>query len=134
MRVRTGSLLTLLALAAGCGGAAKRPVATEAPLPALAPAARPPSATEAVERLLRAQEVAREWFARYLDAVAGPILWLYAEHGIALEAHQQNTLVVLDRDGWPAGGRYRDNQGFYFAASHAARLSRWLPRAGEDGD
>jgi siderophore synthetase component len=79
-------------------------------------------------------EVAREWFARYLEAVAAPILWLYAEHGIALEAHQQNTLVVLNPGGWPAGGRYRDNQGYYFAASRAAQLSRWLPHAGEDGD
>ncbi|MEU7168974.1 amidohydrolase family protein, partial [Streptomyces morookaense] len=23
------------------------------------------------------------------------------------------TLVLLDRDGWPVGGRYRDNQGYY---------------------
>jgi siderophore synthetase component len=79
-------------------------------------------------------EVAREWFARYLEAVAAPVLWLYAEYGIALEAHQQNTLVVLNQGGWPVGGRYRDNQGYYFAASRAAQLCRWLPHAGEDSD
>jgi len=79
-------------------------------------------------------EIAREWFGRYLEAVAVPILWLYAEHGVALEAHQQNTLVELNAGGWPVGGRYRDNQGYYFAASRAAQLERWLPHAGRDGD
>jgi siderophore synthetase component len=82
----------------------------------------------------RVPEVAREWFGRYLEAVAEPILWLYAEHGIALEAHQQNTLVVLNPGGWPVGGRYRDNQGYYFAESRTAALERWLPGAGRDGD
>jgi siderophore synthetase component len=80
------------------------------------------------------REVAREWFGRYLDAVAVPVLWLYAEHGIALEAHQQNTLVVVNAGGWPVGGRYRDNQGYYFAASRAAQLERWAARAGEAGE
>ena len=45
--------------------------------------------------------VATEWFLRYLDAVVRPILWLDAHAGIALEAHQQNTLVLLDAEGWP---------------------------------
>ena len=79
-------------------------------------------------------EVARKWFGRYLEAVAAPILWLYAEHGIALEAHQQNTLVALNAGGWPVGGRYRDNQGYYFAASRAAEIARWLPEAGRESD
>ncbi|MGH4013058.1 MAG: IucA/IucC family protein [Pseudonocardiaceae bacterium] len=77
-------------------------------------------------------QVAEEWFARYLAAVVRPVLWLYAEHGLGLEAHQQNTLVVLDRDGWPAGGHYRDNQGYYFSATRSGGLSRWLPGAGRE--
>ncbi|MGH3793358.1 MAG: IucA/IucC family protein [Pseudonocardiaceae bacterium] len=75
-------------------------------------------------------EVTVEWFTRYLDAVVRPVLWLYATHGLGLEAHQQNTLVVLDADGWPVGGRYRDNQGYYFSATRSGGLSRWLPGAG----
>ncbi|MGW3245206.1 IucA/IucC family protein [Streptomyces sp. NPDC001070] len=78
--------------------------------------------------------VATEWFLRYLDAVVRPVLWLDGEAGIALEAHQQNTLVVLDGDGWPAGGRYRDNQGYYFRESARAGLSALLPGAGEKSD
>ncbi|QIS14074.1 IucA/IucC family protein [Nocardia arthritidis] len=68
-----------------------------------------------------------EWFGRYLDVVATPLLWLYARHGLALEAHHQNTLVELDTDGWPVGGWYRDSQGYYVAASHADRTAAILP-------
>lgn len=71
--------------------------------------------------------VAAEWFLRYLHAVVLPVLWLDARAGVALEAHQQNTLVQLDRDGWPQGGRYRDNQGYYFRASRRDELDRRLP-------
>lgn len=77
-------------------------------------------------------ELGEEWFHRYLDAVVEPVLWLYGTHGLGLEAHQQNTLVVLDGDGWPTGGRYRDNQGYYFSATRSGGLSRWLPGAGRE--
>jgi len=78
--------------------------------------------------------VAVEWFLRYLDRVVLPMLWLDGRAGIALEAHQQNTLVLIDADGWPAGGRYRDNQGYYFRASHAAELDALLPGVGRESD
>ncbi|WP_043179791.1 IucA/IucC family protein [Streptomyces sp. NRRL F-5123] len=78
--------------------------------------------------------VATEWFLRYLDAVVRPLLWLDGEAGIALEAHQQNTLVLLDADGWPCGGRYRDNQGYYFRLSHRADLEGQLPGIGVESD
>ena len=78
--------------------------------------------------------VSVEWFLRYLEAVVRPLLWLDAEAGIALEAHQQNTLVLLDPDGWPAGGRYRDNQGYYFRESRHAELDVLLPGIGVRSD
>ncbi|WP_416978258.1 IucA/IucC family protein [Streptomyces sp. T028] len=78
--------------------------------------------------------VAAEWFLRYLEHVVRPVLWLDGEAGIALEAHQQNTLLVLDPDGWPTGGRYRDNQGYYFRASRRAELEARLPGIGEHSD
>jgi siderophore synthetase component len=78
--------------------------------------------------------VATEWFLRYLEQVVRPVLWLDSEAGIALEAHQQNTLILLDRDGWPAGGRYRDNQGYYFRESRRADLDARLPGIGERSD
>ncbi|MFJ9559534.1 IucA/IucC family protein [Streptomyces fuscichromogenes] len=78
--------------------------------------------------------VSAEWFLRYLEQVVRPVLWLDGEAGIALEAHQQNTLLLLDADGWPAGGRYRDNQGFYFRESRRADLDARLPGIGEHSD
>ncbi|WP_407675315.1 IucA/IucC family protein [Peterkaempfera griseoplana] len=78
--------------------------------------------------------VATEWFLRYLDAVVLPVLWLDGRAGVALEAHQQNSLVQLDHDGWPVGGRYRDNQGYYFRRSREAALEARLPGIGALSD
>ncbi|MET9657489.1 IucA/IucC family protein [Streptomyces sp. NPDC006510] len=78
--------------------------------------------------------VAAEWFLRYLNRVVGPVLWLDAHAGVALEAHQQNTLVLLDAEGWPVGGRYRDNQGYYFRESHRAALEHRLAGIGSASD
>ncbi|WP_405497789.1 IucA/IucC family protein [Streptomyces sp. NBC_00096] len=78
--------------------------------------------------------VAAEWFLRYLEHVVLPVLAFDALAGIALEAHQQNTLVLLDPAGWPVGGRYRDNQGYYFRASRRAELERRLPGIGTTSD
>ncbi|MFJ3309212.1 IucA/IucC family protein [Streptomyces sp. NPDC086549] len=78
--------------------------------------------------------VAAEWFLRYLEHVVRPVLWLDSEAGIALEAHQQNTLLLLDGEGWPAGGRYRDNQGYYFRESRRTELDARLPGIGEHSD
>ncbi|MFE2582493.1 IucA/IucC family protein [Streptomyces sp. NPDC059378] len=80
------------------------------------------------------EAVAAEWFLRYLEQVVRPVLWLDGHAGIALEAHQQNTLLLLDSDGWPTGGRYRDNQGYYFRQSRRAELDAQLPGIGEHSD
>ncbi|MFF7729128.1 IucA/IucC family protein [Streptomyces sp. NPDC008001] len=109
---------------------------TGAPAPGLAMRSR---LAHIVSRLAHrtgrpAGAVSAEWFLRYLEAVVRPVLWLDGAAGIALEAHQQNTLVLLDRDGWPAGGRYRDNQGYYFRTSHRDTLERWLPGIGTKSD
>nr|WP_253860300.1 ferric iron reductase [Actinoalloteichus caeruleus] len=57
------------------------------------------------------------------------MLHLYAVTGIGLEAHQQNTLVRLDGAGDVVGGAFRDNQGYYLAAS---RLPSVLARTGSE--
>ncbi|MEU0096826.1 IucA/IucC family protein [Kribbella sp. NPDC006257] len=58
------------------------------------------------------------WVASYVDQVLVPMLHLYAETGIGLEAHQQNTLIRLNDSGQITGGAYRDNQGYYLASSY----------------
>ncbi len=62
------------------------------------------------------------WVASYIDKVLVPMLHLYAETGIGVEAHQQNTLVRLDAEGNVTGAAFRDNQGYYLAASYASRV------------
>lgn len=79
------------------------------------------------------QDVAEQWCARYFDAVIAPVLWLYRTFGLGLEAHQQNTLVSLNGSGWPRGGWYRDNQGYYIGASCVERLERFVPGIGLAG-
>ncbi|RCW42890.1 siderophore synthetase component [Halopolyspora algeriensis] len=80
------------------------------------------------------REIAEQWCARYFDEVIAPVLWLYETHGLGLEAHQQNTLVTLDADGWPCGGWYRDNQGYYLSERRIEALERFLLGVGEEGD
>jgi siderophore synthetase component len=78
------------------------------------------------------RDVTGEWFARYLEVVVAPVLWLYARHGVAVEAHHQNTLVTLDRRGWPVAGWYRDSQGYYVTESRIDRLRELLPGFPDD--
>jgi siderophore synthetase component len=68
------------------------------------------------------QAVAADWFAQYVRTLIYPLLWLDAEHGVALAAHQQNTLVQLDAKGYPGTGWYRGNEGFCYRASRIGRL------------
>ncbi|PTM58272.1 IucA/IucC family protein [Desmospora activa] len=79
------------------------------------------------------QEVSRDWFRRYLTLSFQPIMWLYLEYGIALEAHQQNSLIKLD-NGYPVHFYYRDNQGYYYCESTFERLKRLLPGINEKSD
>lgn len=79
-------------------------------------------------------EIAKIWFRRYLQRSVRPIVKLYLRHGIALEAHQQNTVVCLDEKGYPKKVFYRDNQGYYFCRSKADDLSRLVPGFNEKSD
>lgn len=72
------------------------------------------------------EDVCLEWFARYFECAIEPVLRLYDECGVALEAHQQNSLLDLSA-GYPRGYFYRDNQGFYLSESHRRELTRLEP-------
>ena len=79
-------------------------------------------------------DLAVAWLRRYVDEVIAPILWLHGVHGLGLEAHQQNTLVRLDAHGWPVGGWYRDNQGYYLSPTRSDGLHALLPGLGAASD
>lgn len=51
------------------------------------------------------------WWQAYLRAVVPPALTAFADHGVVLEAHLQNTLVAVDADGTPVQALFRDAEG-----------------------
>ena len=74
--------------------------------------------------------VSEDWFRQYLAISIRPVLWLYLVGGVGVEAHQQNSVVVLDDEGYPEEFYYRDNQGFYFPESQYERVDDYLPGVG----
>ncbi|WP_053753477.1 IucA/IucC family protein [Streptomyces sp. MMG1533] len=51
------------------------------------------------------------WWEAYLARVVPPALAAFAEHGVVLEAHLQNTLVAVDAEGTPVQALFRDAEG-----------------------
>jgi len=51
------------------------------------------------------------WWAGYLRAVLPPVLHAYARHAVVFEAHLQNVVLGLDRDGFVAQVVLRDLEG-----------------------
>ncbi|ADE01516.1 IucA/IucC family protein [Haloferax volcanii] len=77
--------------------------------------------------------VAEDWFRQYLELSVRPVLWLYLERGLGVEAHQQNSVLTLD-GGYPETFRYRDNQGYYLPESMYDEVDALLPGIGERAD
>ncbi|MBX2808866.1 MAG: hypothetical protein KTR20_09585 [Cellvibrionaceae bacterium] len=82
--------------------------------------------TQQIKRLAKKENrcvtaVAEDWFADYFSCAIESLIILYDTHGIALEAHQQNSLLDLSA-GYPKVYYYRDNQGFYLSRHYANRL------------
>jgi siderophore synthetase component len=114
-------------------GDAGRGVAAVAAL-AAAPAPGETSRLETLVRRLADRErlsvgrAAEAWFSAYLDCAIEPPIALYDELGVALEAHQQNS--VLDVSALrPSVCHYRDSQGFYLSNAHRERLDALCPEA-----
>ncbi|MFF8480489.1 IucA/IucC family protein [Streptomyces antibioticus] len=51
------------------------------------------------------------WWEAYLAVVVPPVLTAFADHGVVLEAHVQNTLVAVGPDGTPEQALFRDAEG-----------------------
>ncbi|ARI76612.1 IucA/IucC family protein [Halobacillus mangrovi] len=79
------------------------------------------------------EEVSLDWFNRYLTVTLDPVLWLFCHYGIALEAHQQNSIIQLN-NGYPEYYYYRDNQGYYFCESKADQLKSLVPALNKESD
>lgn len=66
------------------------------------------------------------WFDAYWNCAIEPMIRLYNDHGIGLEAHQQNS-VIRTLNGLPVTYFYRDNQGYYLALSSQDALISMVP-------
>ncbi|MFC4334298.1 IucA/IucC family C-terminal-domain containing protein [Salininema proteolyticum] len=73
------------------------PATHERILPAhVLPAPSPLTGRPVADDLVAAHGDAEDWWRRYVAAVVPPVLHLAVHHGIALEAHGQNSLVAFD--------------------------------------
>ncbi len=70
---------------------------------------------------LTLEEASIEWFKKYWKCAVEPMFVLYDEYGLALEAHQQNSLVDVSNS-FPTAFYFRDNQGYYLAESKRNKL------------
>ncbi|MCX4765906.1 IucA/IucC family siderophore biosynthesis protein [Streptomyces sp. NBC_01275] len=64
------------------------------------------------------------WWRAYLGAVVPPALAAFADHGVVLEAHAQNTLLAVDADGMPVQALFRDAEGVKLLAD-VERAAGW---------
>ncbi|WP_436801350.1 IucA/IucC family protein [Streptomyces griseorubiginosus] len=64
------------------------------------------------------------WWEAYLRAVVPPVLAAFADHGVVLEAHLQNTLVAVTDDGMPVQALFRDAEGVKLLAD-VPRAQGW---------
>lgn len=84
-----------------------------------------------IERIAQSEsrgimEVSMEWYQLYWRCSIEPLIRLYDEHGLALEAHQQNSVLDLST-GYPRAYYYRDNQGYYLSKSFKETLCKVEP-------
>ncbi|GLS31193.1 Siderophore synthetase component [Mesorhizobium albiziae] len=96
----------------------------------------PPGGSSLFESVIRSvarnhditmQHACRRWFECYLDCALDPLVRLYDRFGVALEAHQQNSLLDLSQQGLPSRYLYRDSQGFYLSNAFKARWYGLVP-------
>lgn len=77
------------------------------------------------------EQTAVNWFKQYLHSCVGPLIGILNKYGMAFEFHQQNVLVELDSQLFPAKLYFRDNQGFFFRDAQTEALRSYLPDLGD---
>lgn len=80
---------------------------------------------------LTQREIVEAWLRQYLEISLVPLLWLFVEHGVSMEAHVQNSMVAL-RDGWPVHVYVRDLEGVSIGRDRARQQAMFHNRLAED--
>lgn len=76
------------------------------------------------------EETARDWFAQYLQVCVRSLIGIFHDFGLGSEYHQQNVLLEMDEELFPAHIYFRDNQGFFFREGKVEQLLQLLPDFG----
>jgi siderophore synthetase component len=88
---------------------------------------------EAAERRkLSIKETALDWFAQYLQVCVKPLIGIFNEFGLGSEYHQQNILLEMNDNLFPAKIYFRDNQGFFFREGKVDALLQAIPDFGKE--
>lgn len=66
------------------------------------------------------------WWKAYLQQTVPPVLHLFFQHGVVLEPHLQNVLIVL-REGLPVSAIFRDLEGTKILPEHQSDLLQNAP-------
>jgi siderophore synthetase component len=75
------------------------------------------------------EEVAREWFGRYLEVVTASLVRLHLGIGLAIDADQRTMLLELE-GGWPARAVLREGHGYLEPGADAgAAIEALVPLA-----
>jgi hypothetical protein len=77
-------------------------------------------------------ETALDWFAQYLNVCVKPLIGIFNEFGLGSEYHQQNILLEMDNNLFPAKIYFRDNQGFFFREGKVDELLKAIPDFGSN--
>lgn len=78
------------------------------------------------EGITRPSDAAGRFLAEYAECVVPGSLRLMSEYGVGLEAHQQNTVLVLDQNAHPTAALIRDFGGIRIDPDRFERRSRPL--------
>jgi siderophore synthetase component len=77
-------------------------------------------------------ETALDWFAQYLNVCVKPLIGIFNDFGLGSEYHQQNILLEMDANLFPAKIYFRDNQGFFFREGKVDELLQAIPHFGSN--
>jgi siderophore synthetase component len=88
---------------------------------------------QAAKRLDKSiQETALDWFSKYISICVKPLIGIFNDFGLGSEYHQQNILLEMDNNGFPAKIYFRDNQGFFFREGKVNELLQVIPDFGSN--
>jgi len=78
------------------------------------------------------QDNALDWFKKYLQVCVKPLIGIFNQFGLGSEYHQQNILLELDNNLFPAKIYFRDNRGFFFREGKVNELLQAIPDFGKN--